>query len=194
MCSVVCVVDHILQEFNTLHLTRFRTCKIATPPETKTPVKTTFRDGVMVSLQFLRPCPSPSLPITTQFFMHVHAVRHLSLPCVRSCVLRELKRIKRIIDGYVVFVLSILWVALVDLSTVDHSVSNAISFQKIRRIDSEWLPLFRGRNCSFRDIRGLRKSQISNLIFYFRFSFFIYYKILQLFSTIKYTVNLLQYE
>ncbi len=29
-----CVVDHILQEFNTL--TRFRTYKIATPPKTKT--------------------------------------------------------------------------------------------------------------------------------------------------------------
>jgi hypothetical protein len=27
-----CVVDHILQEFNTLFLTRFRTYKIATPP------------------------------------------------------------------------------------------------------------------------------------------------------------------
>ncbi len=40
-----CVVDHILQEFNTLFLmTRFRTYKIATPPQTKTPVKTTFRD------------------------------------------------------------------------------------------------------------------------------------------------------
>jgi hypothetical protein len=30
-----CVVDHILQEFNTLFLTRFRTYKIATPPQTK---------------------------------------------------------------------------------------------------------------------------------------------------------------
>jgi hypothetical protein len=30
-----CVVDHILQEFNTLFLTRFRTCKTATPPQTK---------------------------------------------------------------------------------------------------------------------------------------------------------------
>ncbi len=42
---VVHIVDHILQEFNTLFLTRFRTYKIiATPPQTKTPVKTTFRD------------------------------------------------------------------------------------------------------------------------------------------------------
>jgi hypothetical protein len=30
-----CVVDHILQEFNTLFLTRFRTYKIATTPQTK---------------------------------------------------------------------------------------------------------------------------------------------------------------
>jgi hypothetical protein len=30
-----CVVDHILLEFNTLFLTRFRTYKIATPPQTK---------------------------------------------------------------------------------------------------------------------------------------------------------------
>jgi hypothetical protein len=30
------VGDHILQEFNTLYLTRFRTYKIARPPQTKT--------------------------------------------------------------------------------------------------------------------------------------------------------------
>jgi hypothetical protein len=48
-----CVVDHILQEFNTLFLTRFRTYKIATPPQTKTPVKATFRDWFLYS--FLRP-------------------------------------------------------------------------------------------------------------------------------------------
>jgi hypothetical protein len=29
------VVNHILQKFNTLFLTRFRTCKIATSPQTK---------------------------------------------------------------------------------------------------------------------------------------------------------------
>ena len=33
-----------LQEFNTLFLTIFRTYKIATPPQTKAPVKTTIRD------------------------------------------------------------------------------------------------------------------------------------------------------
>ncbi len=32
---VSCVVDHILQEFNTLFLTRFRTYKISKPPQTK---------------------------------------------------------------------------------------------------------------------------------------------------------------
>ncbi len=31
-----CVGDHILQEFNTLYLARFRTYKIARPPQTKT--------------------------------------------------------------------------------------------------------------------------------------------------------------
>ncbi len=30
-----CTVDHILQEFNALFLTRFRTYKIASPPQTK---------------------------------------------------------------------------------------------------------------------------------------------------------------
>jgi hypothetical protein len=30
-----CVGDHILQEFNTLFLTRFRNYKIALPPQTK---------------------------------------------------------------------------------------------------------------------------------------------------------------
>ncbi len=38
------VVDHILQEFYTLFLTKFRTYKIVSPPQTKRPVKTTFRD------------------------------------------------------------------------------------------------------------------------------------------------------
>jgi hypothetical protein len=39
-----CVVDHILQKFYTLLLTRFRTYKIASTPQTKWPVKTTVRD------------------------------------------------------------------------------------------------------------------------------------------------------
>ncbi len=44
-----CVVDHILQELNTLFLTRFRTFKIATPPQTKMTVKTTFRGWCLYS-------------------------------------------------------------------------------------------------------------------------------------------------
>jgi len=45
----VMLVDNILQEFNFLFLTRFRTYKIDTPPQTKTPVKTTFRDWCLYS-------------------------------------------------------------------------------------------------------------------------------------------------
>jgi hypothetical protein len=37
-----CVADHILQEFNTLFLNRFRTYKVPTPAQIKIPVKTTF--------------------------------------------------------------------------------------------------------------------------------------------------------
>jgi hypothetical protein len=33
---LTCVGDHILQEFTILYLTRFRTYKIARPPQTKT--------------------------------------------------------------------------------------------------------------------------------------------------------------
>ncbi len=48
-----CSADHILQEFYTLFLTRFRTYKIASPPQTKM----TSKDDSMglVSLKFLRP-------------------------------------------------------------------------------------------------------------------------------------------
>ncbi len=48
-----CTVDHILQEFYTLFLTRFRTYKIASPPLTKM----TSKDDIegLVSLKFLRP-------------------------------------------------------------------------------------------------------------------------------------------
>jgi hypothetical protein len=48
-----CVVDHILQEFNTLFLTTFRTYKIATPPQTKVTSKDDIKG--LVSLKFLRP-------------------------------------------------------------------------------------------------------------------------------------------
>ncbi len=49
-----CVLDHMLQEFNTLFLTRLRTYTILLHhPKQKWPVKTTFRG--LVSLKFLRP-------------------------------------------------------------------------------------------------------------------------------------------
>ncbi len=46
-------VDHILQEFYSLFLTRFRTYKIASPPLTKMPSKDDIKG--LVSLKFLRP-------------------------------------------------------------------------------------------------------------------------------------------
>ncbi len=48
-----CTVDHILQEFYTLFLTRFRTYKIASPPQTKMTSKDVIKG--LVSLKFLRP-------------------------------------------------------------------------------------------------------------------------------------------
>jgi hypothetical protein len=55
--ELCCVVDHILQEFNTLFLARFRTSKFATPPPRKTPVKTTFRDWCLYSSFVHAPVP-----------------------------------------------------------------------------------------------------------------------------------------
>ncbi len=49
-----CVVDHILQEFNTLFLIRFRTYKIAPPPQIKTPVKIHFGIGFFIVLSSMR--------------------------------------------------------------------------------------------------------------------------------------------
>jgi hypothetical protein len=48
-----CTVDHILQEFYPLFLTRFRTYKIASPPQTKMTSKDDIKG--LVSLKFLRP-------------------------------------------------------------------------------------------------------------------------------------------
>jgi hypothetical protein len=48
-----CTVDHILQEFYTLFLTRFRTQKIAAPPLTQMTSKDDIKG--LVSLKFLRP-------------------------------------------------------------------------------------------------------------------------------------------
>jgi len=55
-----CVVDNILQELYTLFLTRFRTYKIATPPQTKMTSKDDIK-GFM-SLKFLRPWCSVCAP------------------------------------------------------------------------------------------------------------------------------------
>jgi hypothetical protein len=49
-----CTVDHIPQEFYTLFLTKFRTYKIASPPQTKITGKDDIKG--LVSLKFLRPC------------------------------------------------------------------------------------------------------------------------------------------
>jgi hypothetical protein len=53
-----CSVDHILQEFYTLFLTRFRTYIIASPPQTKITSKHDIKG--LVSLKFLRACLYPS--------------------------------------------------------------------------------------------------------------------------------------
>jgi hypothetical protein len=49
-----CAVDHILQKFYTLFLTRFRIYKIASPPQTKITSKDDVKE--LVSLKFLHPC------------------------------------------------------------------------------------------------------------------------------------------
>ncbi len=59
-----CNVDHILQEFSTLFLTRFRTYKIASPPQTKMTRKDDIKG--LVSLKFLRPYLTLSHQITLQ--------------------------------------------------------------------------------------------------------------------------------
>jgi hypothetical protein len=53
-----CAVDHILQEFYTLFLTRFRTYKIATPPQTKITNKDDIKG--FGSSKFLRLCSTLS--------------------------------------------------------------------------------------------------------------------------------------
>ncbi len=56
--GVNCAVDHILQKFFTLFLTRFRTYQIASLPQTKMTSKDDSKG--LVSLKFLRPCLSDS--------------------------------------------------------------------------------------------------------------------------------------
>jgi hypothetical protein len=58
-----CSVYHIQQEFYTLFLTRFRTYKIASPPQTKINSKDYIKGLVSLS-SFVHgsPCPSKQLP------------------------------------------------------------------------------------------------------------------------------------
>ncbi len=56
-----CTVDHILQEFYTLFLTRFRTYKIALPPQTKMTSKDDIKGLVSLS-SFVHGRPSILLP------------------------------------------------------------------------------------------------------------------------------------
>jgi hypothetical protein len=53
-----CVGDHILQEFNTLYLTRYRTYKIALPPQKKS-----RRGGGLRQINTCR-----KVPFTCKFF------------------------------------------------------------------------------------------------------------------------------
>ncbi len=55
-----CDVDHILQKFYTPFLTRFRTYKIISPPQTKMTSKDDIKG--LVSLKFLRPWMLGSIP------------------------------------------------------------------------------------------------------------------------------------
>jgi hypothetical protein len=54
-----CTVDHILQELYTGFLTRFKTYKIASPPQTKMTSKDDIKG--LVSLKYLRPWLDPSI-------------------------------------------------------------------------------------------------------------------------------------
>ncbi len=70
-----CVGDHILQKFNTLFLTRFRTYKINTPPQTKTPVKTTLRDWCLIvhgAISFPPPSHPPPRTISSIGFQEAY--------------------------------------------------------------------------------------------------------------------------
>ncbi len=69
-----CTVDHILQEFYTLFLTRFRSYKIISPPQTKM----TSKDSKgLVSLKFLSPC--------VKVLTLVHISRCTRRSCTSSC-------------------------------------------------------------------------------------------------------------
>jgi hypothetical protein len=84
-----CVVDHILQEFNTLFLTRFRTYKISTPPQTKIPVKTTSRDWCLyVSFVHARLLGQSFLTVVVRMINCRHWLTgrpaHRTIPCTHN--------------------------------------------------------------------------------------------------------------
>jgi hypothetical protein len=62
-------VDHILQEFYILFLTRFRTYKIATPPQTKMTSKDDIKG--LVSLKFLRPWVTALIELSKYLYVFV---------------------------------------------------------------------------------------------------------------------------
>ncbi len=67
-----CAVDHILQEFYTLFLTRFRTYKIASPPQTKKTSKDVIKG--FVPLNFLRPWIEPRTVATSSLAVRSSAL------------------------------------------------------------------------------------------------------------------------
>ncbi len=82
-----CTVDHIQQEFYTLFLTRFRTYKIASPPQTKMISKDDIKG--LVSLKFLRPYLTLSHQITLQCVPHSTEELWLRLQSFQDCSAAE---------------------------------------------------------------------------------------------------------
>ncbi len=82
-----CTVDHILQEFYTLFLTRFRTYKIASPPQTKLTSKDDIKG--LVSLKFLCPYLTLSHQITLQCVPHSTEELWLRVQSFQDCSAAE---------------------------------------------------------------------------------------------------------
>ncbi len=83
-----CTVDHILQEFYTLFLTRIRTYKIASPPQTKMTSKDDIKG--LVSLKFLRPWALPSI-CSFQNVLENKVLERASELCVYVCQLMKME-------------------------------------------------------------------------------------------------------
>ncbi len=82
-----CTVDHIQHEFYTLFLTRFRTYKIASPPQTKMFSKDDIKG--LVSLKFLRPYLTLSHQITLQCVPHSTEELWLRVQSFQDCSATE---------------------------------------------------------------------------------------------------------